>query len=175
MAKAGNAMYNFNPRSREGSDSGCGGNLPHQDISIHAPAKGATSLCCCQAVCCAISIHAPAKGATQSRRKRAEGDLFQSTLPRRERPDAAAPILAGKNISIHAPAKGATHRRDWVRGNSKKFQSTLPRRERLSAVVIVPSVGNFNPRSREGSDGTCGARHNRIVQFQSTLPRRERQ
>ena len=55
---------NFNPRSREGSD-----NIPRiagsvQEISIHAPAKGATiqsRLFGRQEV---ISIHAPAKGAT---------------------------------------------------------------------------------------------------------------
>ena len=34
---------------------------------------------------------------------------------------------------------------------------------------------NFNPRSREGSDGRCGEGRGRCREFQSTLPRRERQ
>ena len=55
---------NFNPRSREGSDM-----RPHvfadiPDISIHAPAKGATSLLGQKIDRDEISIHAPAKGAT---------------------------------------------------------------------------------------------------------------
>ena len=32
----------FNPRSREGSDSAGFGEIPREDISIHAPVKGAT-------------------------------------------------------------------------------------------------------------------------------------
>ena len=34
--------------------------------------------------------------------------LFQSTLPRRERPDDIRGYIAFLDISIHAPAKGAT-------------------------------------------------------------------
>ena len=56
--------------------------------------------------------------------------LFQSTLPRRERPGVAAVKTAADFISIHAPAKGATFRK-WP--HSRHFR-------------------NFNPRSREGSD-----------------------
>ena len=35
----------FNPRSREGSDSDRSRSIPHKYISIHAPAKGATFIC----------------------------------------------------------------------------------------------------------------------------------
>ena len=122
--------------------------------------------------------------------------LFQSTLPRRERPSrhflsSFHPIIsihapakgatpcspAGRRpvyISIHAPAKGATPR---LRRACKHplFQSTLPRRER--PPTGNPSAGkstNFNPRSREGSDGVCRAYAPEEGRFQSTLPRRER-
>ena len=56
---------NFNPRSREGSDPA------HQvlpfwhDISIHAPAKGATQLIKNNRNANKIPIHAPAKGETR--------------------------------------------------------------------------------------------------------------
>ena len=76
-------------------------------ISIHAPAKGATE--CREQDCKAgkISIHAPTKGATFRLSGLTPMRRFQSTLPRRERPDY--PIL---------------------KRNMLLFQSTLPRRER---------------------------------------------
>ncbi len=54
-------------------------------ISIHAPAKGATMLPKKTVRSGGISIHAPAKGATTKSAKIAIFQIFQSTLPRRER------------------------------------------------------------------------------------------
>ena len=56
----------FNPRSREGSDEMTGYEESFYQISIHAPAKGATSFLISMQSCFKISIHAPAKGATKS-------------------------------------------------------------------------------------------------------------
>ena len=39
----------------------------------------------------------------------------------------------------------------------------------------LPSLRDFNPRSREGSDGSNLSSKSRFCLFQSTLPRRERQ
>ena len=143
---------NFNPRSREGSDGGGRMVAPLDAISIHAPAKGATSVK-------GVIIRVVA--------------IFQSTLPRRERPNNLMDVHRCKLISIHAPAKGATSalrqqpdivtfqstlpRRErhhsWVKLlSSSKFQSTLPRRERRFFVRHTITPSNFNPRSREGSD-----------------------
>ena len=58
------AKANFNPRSREGSDSAILHHRLHLVISIHAPAKGATRQQRQHDSRTAISIHAPAKGAT---------------------------------------------------------------------------------------------------------------
>ena len=100
---------NFNPRSRKGSDCERPHEAPKPDISIHAPARGATiswrkiknqrryfnprsrkgSDPAGAAFAIAktyISIHAPARGAT----------IFLASL------------LSGNGISIHAPARGAT-------------------------------------------------------------------
>ena len=56
---------NFNPRSREGSDSLWPFLAFLRDcISIHAPAKGATWHKSNKVSMSIISIHAPAKGAT---------------------------------------------------------------------------------------------------------------
>ena len=60
-------------------------------------------------------------------------------------------------ISIHAPAKGATpipSTKAW----RERFQSTLPRRERPHTGLQPKRQHNFNPHSREGSDG-CHQRH----------------
>ena len=77
---------NFNPRSREGSDGNPRCSRKAIDISIHAPAKGATQGGQQSFPYCLISIHAPAKGATSiSSVSSVSSVLFQSTLPRRER------------------------------------------------------------------------------------------
>ena len=77
----------FNPRSREGSDDDVSLLAGSLDVSIHAPAKGATYYYRITAREFGVSIHAPAKGATTCCNK--------------------APLASG--VSIHAPAKGATH------------------------------------------------------------------
>ena len=79
-------LRNFNPRSREGSDNCKVGLSWWCNISIHAPAKGATDYACEQAKRSSISIHAPAKGATDKNDLALFERIFQSTLPRRERP-----------------------------------------------------------------------------------------
>ena len=124
-----------------------------------------------------ISIHAPAWGATTvTRAVGAVGDVFQSTLPHGERPPTRAKEPTMFDISIHAPAWGATRPqvrptvlRDFnprsrmgsddhavaLRGGDVLFQSTLPHGERRDLVPsIVALRENFNPRSRMGSDMT---------------------
>ena len=59
----GRQAADFNPRSREGSDS----RMPEGSVKDQ------------------ISIHAPAKGATLHNAEQIESSEFQSTLPRRER------------------------------------------------------------------------------------------
>ena len=80
-------LQHFNPRSREGSDVAHHVHrLDGLDISIHAPAKGATRQVCTLRHQFDISIHAPAKGATFRRTCTCfQLYAFQSTLPRRER------------------------------------------------------------------------------------------
>ena len=78
--------------------------------------------------------------------------LFQSTLPRRERPRTGRTLVQNEHVSIHAPTKGATlmSRPSFC---SLGFQSTLPRRERQRINRgISARIHRFNPRSHEGSD-----------------------
>ncbi len=170
---SGYVSKNFNPRSREGSDSffhptrspvvRFQSTLPRgerlsvledikiaHDISIHAPARGATESRVTKNNIIVISIHAPARGATMTSpgsrwpigyfnpRSREGSDWrhkdtgykrfkFQSTLPR-----GVLFRSMRRRISIHAPARGATPK----------------------GVRQVLGRVDFNPRSREGSDST---------------------
>ena len=77
---------------------------------------------------------------------------FQSTLPREERRVLLHVLCYVFDISIHAPTRGATSASDSMSSSFSLFQSTLPREERrIASVQTVPSV-----------------------LFQSTLPREER-
>ena len=142
---------NFNPRSREGSDE-------YRD-RVHD-----------RHTC--ISIHAPARGATTVWEGISSFFGFQSTLPRGERHPRSAPAAApsdfnprsregsdsarpsslpAMSISIHAPARGATAEA-YKNCAANAFQSTLPRGERHCVTLSVFAPMHFNPRSREGSD-----------------------
>ena len=144
----------FNPRPREGGDPGVGlmfwrmtvfqSTPPRRgrrlsfpvhtvlvDVSIHAPAKGATvSDQGTSQTTGYVSIHAPAKGATRTLRRLPGIDKFQSTPPRRGR-------------------RYATQAFTWVK---RTFQSTPPRRGRHGYSMATPELQSFNPRPREGGD-----------------------
>ena len=77
----------FNPRARTGRDSARAELADDRfNVSIHAPARGATIGQCPVGPDSEVSIHAPARGATWSD----DGGFTWS------------------NVSIHAPARGAT-------------------------------------------------------------------
>ncbi len=76
----------FNPRAREGRDGNWQVFWRVLQVSIHAPARGATDGAANCHFGSSVSIHAPARGATAS-----QNDF-----------DAAF------DVSIHAPARGAT-------------------------------------------------------------------
>ena len=98
-------------------------------ISIRTPTKGATIKSPNSKLFFIISIHAPAKGATQIAELGTTKTLFQSTLPRRERPDAVH-RRASKQYFNPRSREGS----DWDAYVFSElplvFQSTLPRRER---------------------------------------------
>ena len=144
--------YGFNPRSRVGSDF------------IRRAVKG----------CEGVSIHAPAWGATLAMRCLTTVDMFQSTLPRGERPGAACVGHAIRKVSIHAPAWGAT-----LQLNQNFDPSTVSIHAPAWGATFVfeqPYVPGlcFNPRSRVGSDLRLCSSCASIMLFQSTLPRGER-
>ena len=77
---------------------------------------------------------------------------FQSTHPRRVRPDSFTQSMQTEIISIHTPAKGATSK----------------------DVIYSPIYKYFNPHTREGCDFIIRCNNFVIFEFQSTHPRRVR-
>ena len=122
---------NFNPRARVGRDLHRLLNHIRIQISIHAPAWGATSAFKNDSSSSMISIHAPAWGATKS-------ILFLSPL---------------ELISIHAPAWGATELRI---AKELRFAISI-HAPAWGATREAPSCLRpktyFNPRARVGRDG----------------------
>ena len=124
-------QQNFNPRSCERSDyTTQTKEVPPEQISIHAPARGATIIVQCDISDIAISIHAPARGATKSSSK--SDNAHCNFNPRScERSDAKI-----ENYFI----------------DTYLFQSTLLREERLHQQGELAEYLDFNPRSCERSD-----------------------
>ena len=142
----------FNPRSRKGSDVAVREiSQSIKEISIHAPARGATPR--------GISPHVPPSDFNPRSRKGSD--------------DLPAGKQCSQAISIHAPARGATQDKAafWIQF---PFQSTLPQGERHLTRIHTQHTLYFNPRSRKGSDVLPSVSINNGSGFQSTLPQGER-
>ena len=122
-------------------------------VSIHAPAKGATiTLRRVRPLTC-VSIHAPAKGATGDRLHNFNRAASFNPRARKGRDYIRECLPMSSMVSIHAPAKGATLGAFDYRVLSTGFQSTRPQRARQRC--------NEDPQDRD--------------RFQSTRPQRARQ
>ena len=118
------------------------------DISIHAPARGATIIC--GNACMSATNFNP--------RPREGGDVETvKTSP-------------ATSISIHAPARGATSFGTGLK-RSGLFQSTPPRGGRLGSSTLSQSECYFNPRPREGGDSKDAQFYLRIFDKQVELLR----
>ena len=105
-----------------------------------------------------ISIHAPAKGATNPAGPIADMCRFQSTLPRRER-HAQGHLVVGAKVDFNPRSReGSDLDTNTIVLPLPVFQSTLPRRERHHKSLLQFYRLNFNPRSREGSDSKGGGK-----------------
>ena len=100
--------------------------------------------------------------------------IFQSTLPRGERLGGVKNVITGKTDFNPRSREGSDAALKLIRDN-EIISIHAPARGATAAVAIF-EVGNthFNPRSREGSDNYNMAAQTNILQFQSTLPRGER-
>ena len=133
------------------------GGSPDEDrnISIHAPARGATiqlhlTQCCSvfqstlprgerhhagfAAFYVGISIHAPTRGATISKRVSSPSLRISIHAPTRGATTGSKVCRKVFVISIHAPTRGATVKVEMVT-YFDEFQSTLPRGERRKWLI----------------------------------------
>ena len=142
----------FNPRSREGSDVSPFLFSLSLSISIHAPAKGATvdglQLLLYSRL---ISIHAPAKGATSGVYSSPANFLFQSTLPRRERHKNAEGYRVPRNFNPRS-REGSDNKLEWQLPCMLDFNPRSREGSDVRGKASDPAYPDFNPRSREGSD-----------------------
>ena len=169
-----------------------------QNISIHAPARGATGntdirhptdqnfnprsregsdflRVPANMTGKQISIHAPARGATLTLWLALRAVVkFQSTLPRGERHYEEIFPLCVKRISIHAPARGATAPQRLCKSSGTISIHAPARGATKKQKLFRRSLRYFNPRSREGSDAAQDGFDLGEAIFQSTLPRGER-
>ena len=143
-----------------------------------------------------VSIHAPAWGATKHDSRDAASRQFQFTLPRGERqlPSLAqqqfakvsihAPawgatprpgvLPASQVVSIHAPAWGATFWPILASRPFSTFQFTLPRGERRDRKQTTVLEFPFQFTLPRGERLLTAERDDNAARFQFTLPRGER-
>ena len=143
----------FNPRSRTGSDSLPSGSFLTYCVSIHAPARGATTADDILYAVLIVSIHAPARGATL-------GIFSHLTFSICFNPRSRT----GSDLNPQSSAPP----------DDLEFQSTLPHGERRPRSTTEPTEASFNPRSRTGSDAKTIFSNRAYSRFQSTLPHGER-
>jgi len=77
--------------------------------------------------------------------------MFQSALPRRERPEGNTSAFSVLTFQSALPRR-ERHPMTHTEPDALAFQSALPRRERRRQRLGVRDNACFNPRSREGSD-----------------------
>ena len=167
----------FNPRSRTGSDLGVRSHCKTGcQVSIHAPARGATLLTCLASALLpwfqstlphgerlSVALWLSLPGSFNPR-SRTGSDLFsvpfhfiqsmfQSTLPHGERRRYEWRHCLWQRVSIHAPARGAT----------------LSQVEERFTIFVV----SIHAPAR-GATHTIGFPSHRATKFQSTLPHGER-
>ena len=125
------AQCNFNPRSREGSDTVPGiPVLRYKNFNPRSREGSDPEHCPFSKTLPSISIRAPAKGATLYLNSFCRSKArFQSALPRRERQEKKLRYNLFKYFNPRS------------REGSDRFQ-----------FPALPAVDDFNPRSREGSD-----------------------
>ena len=163
----------FNSRSRVGSDHEWHHVGRDYNVSIHAPAWGATGHPASTWRCVPVSIHAPAWGATHGRRR----DLHPTTVSIHAPAWGATPRISSNRstqaVSIHAPAWGATRARQARRAeggvsiHAPAWGATEGDVEgvgRLEVSIHAPAWGATTPPRRP----------RRPRRFQFTLPRGER-
>ena len=154
-----------------------------EDVSIHAPARGATPRHGRRVALYAFQFTRPQEARQDHpqqvkrhrrfqftrpqearhhvTRIRIPENLFQFTRPQEARHETRRDIAATQAVSIHAPARGATLQ-TWKRAKGLMFQFTRPQEARPLGGYAAVGVASFNSRARKRRDHrhrrhhTCG-------------------
>ena len=142
----------FNPRSREGSDDSDDGYYYKFNISIHAPARGATYSG--KNIEKEIEHFNPRSREGSDTIRRTQSGYVDDFNPRsREGSDTVSPTTSTQQVSFQSTLpRGERQSFPPDKSSTNVFQSTLPRGERLHRISHHVRLRYFNPRSREGSD-----------------------
>ena len=140
----GSSIGDFNPRTREGCDTRILSNVGLTDNFNPRTREGCDDF---HEFCrdrSGISIHAPARGATTAILIPPFAVRFQSTHPRGVRPYVKLIKIIKGVISIHAPARGATSG-EWFAFNAVGISIHAPARGatgagRIGALHTVISI-----------------------------------
>ena len=151
---ASGVRQDFNSRPRVGGDKYSRLEEEDEDISIHAPAWGATEDYDNQEFDWTISIHAPAWGATLTPSGIGGVGIDFNSRPRVGGDRETRQPVELVNISIHAPAWGATNYIPGAQANAEAISIHAPA---WGATCGLPmnsmKNGHFNSRPRVGGDG----------------------
>ena len=168
-------MTCFNPRARAGRDSSDAGSRSScAAVSIHAPARGATSRTRGVIVRIhAVSIHAPARGATVGARG---GERLDTCFNPRARAGRDHAPYDCRSVTSHSFNPRARAGRDVaMRMNSRayvQFQSTRPRGARpLNAADAMSTDSHVSIHAPARGATQASGEVVAIVEFQSTRPR----
>ena len=102
-----------------GATENMGGSRMGLSVSIHAPTRGATLCNIANIILILVSIHAPTRGATSYRVRFRSGREFQSTHPHGVRQLHQVNTDEDNEVSIHAPTRGATRQQRRYLSGSK--------------------------------------------------------
>ena len=142
------------------------------DISIHAPPRGATFFILSRIPSLTISIHAPPRGATFNRLGVFLGSHISIHAPPRGATNPSNGSHQGRRISIHAPPRGATA--DW-RARVPPEQISIhapPRGATAGSRQNAPGWTHFNSRPSARGDTATLPNAQDVSSFQFT-PLRE--
>ena len=141
----------FNSRPSARGDAVCVHILGGQDISIHAPPRGATRACSARKQAIGISIHAPPRGATISFFRSSPSVDISIHAPPRGATDGGVARRNRRVISIHAPPRGATLLH-FLLQRIHLFQFTPLREGRQSSFAADALANYFNSRPSARGD-----------------------
>jgi len=131
----------------------CRSPAPEAEVSIHAPARGATISKWGEFHESGVSIHAPARGATPGNHLIRQSICVSIHAPARGATREDISRRRRDRVSIHAPARGATSPSSGPSTTTFMFQSTRPHGARQVEGPAPRDSGRcFNPRARTGRD-----------------------